>query len=337
MSGPGGARISVVLAVYNGSRYLDEQLTSVREQERPPDEIVVVDDGSDDGSLDIVREVLGDGPTDVVISTNASRLGPAANFGEGIRRATGDTIVLCDQDDRWRSDKLARLESVLQRTNALAVFSDGRLIDGAGVPLGRRLWEDANFTGRHLRRWEREDQLGVLLRTNVVTGASLAFRASLRRLVLPIPPTAWHDHWIALLAASTGSIVAVPDLLIDYRLHGLNAMGLESRSMRDRLGRWLSAPDLARTSLRLRDVHQRLQEHDADDDVLLRMEEMIQHFECRSGLPAARPVRVLPVMREAASGRYHRLASGAGSIVVDLIRKPAQRRDTQPASSGRES
>lgn len=325
MSASGRVRISVVLATYNGSRYLDEQLASIVAQSRPADEIVVVDDGSKDGSVEAVRRALAGATADVVISTNPDRLGPAANFGGGIRRATGDIIVLCDQDDRWRDDKLARLESVLLGTGALAVFSNGRLIDQTGAPLERTLWETANLEGRHLLRWEQGDHLGVLLRTNVVTGATLAFRSSLRDLVLPIPSSAWHDHWIALLAASTGDIVAVPDLLIDYRLHGQNTMGLPSRRLRDRVAMWFSTPDLGwEGMLRLRDVRSRLYERGVTGEAVVSMEEMIHHFECRFGLPSKRLARVRPLLREARSGRYRRLAAGHKSIVVDLFRRPAK-------------
>ena len=329
-----GARISVVLATCEGMPYLEEQLGSMIGQTRPADEIVVVDDRSDDRTLETVERVLAASGADVRISTNAARLGPAANFGNGILQATGDVIALCDQDDRWRPDRLARLEEVLLRTGAQAAFSDGRLIDGSGSLQAGTLWETAGFTGPLRRRWERGDHLGALLQTNVVTGATLAFRASLRDLVLPIPASAWHDHWIALLAAATGAIVAVPDLLIDYRLHGRNTMGLPDRDLRRRAAARLAAPDPRQTEIpRLKDVRDRLQHCAGTGAAVLRIEEKICHLERRAGLPATRHARIVPVAMEAVSGRYHRLAGGPKSIAVDLIRGPSEPRPPAVAPS----
>lgn len=310
-----------MLATRNGLPYLEEQLSSIIRQTRPADEIVVVDDGSEDGSIETVRRVLAGDGAERTISTNPDRLGPAANFGEGIRRATGDIIVLCDQDDRWRPDRLARLESVLLSTGALAAFSDGRLIDSEGSAQGKTLWEAAGFTGRLRRRWRTGDHFGTLLQANIVTGATLAFRATLRDVILPIPSTAWHDHWIALLAAATGTIVAVPDLLIDYRLHLLNTMGLPPASLRE-----LTATRLGETAPhngaihRLQEVRDRLQGCSGLDHSLQQVGKKLDHLERRAQLPVARRSRILPVALEALSGRYHRLGSGWHSIAADLLR-----------------
>ena len=88
--------VSVVMAVYNGQRFLRQQVESVLAQLQPGDELIVVDDGSTDGSLAFLNGV--DSPA-VRILANPRNLGVAGTFERGLRLATHEYIFLCDQDD----------------------------------------------------------------------------------------------------------------------------------------------------------------------------------------------------------------------------------------------
>ena len=322
MSPAAGPRISVVMATYNGAWHVREQVRSIVHQTRPPDEVVVGDDGSSDATRRIVDAELAAGRVDASTFVNEPRLGPAGNFGEGIARATGDIVVLADQDDSWRPSKLATIERVFAgNPDAVAVFSDAELVDGEGRRLGRSLWQAVCFTGGLRRRWDRGDQLGVLLNRNVVTGATLAFRAGLRDLALPVPAEAWHDHWLAVLACVRGTVVALPEPLIRYRLHGANTMGVPAHSFRERARQRLYQGDIRTPELaRLRDMRSRLGERGVDDPTLLEgLDAKIAHVQARAGLGAGVGARLVPVTREALLGRYHRYANGSRSIVVDLL------------------
>src|SRR3954454_9678676 len=97
-------KVSVALASYNGARFIDEQLASLAAQTRPPDELVVCDDGSTDDTLDHVERFAATAPFEVRIVRNAENLGFSGNFQRVLALVRGDIVFICDQDDIWYPD-----------------------------------------------------------------------------------------------------------------------------------------------------------------------------------------------------------------------------------------
>ncbi|MBR3733340.1 MAG: glycosyltransferase, partial [Bacteroidaceae bacterium] len=118
-------RISVVMCTYNGERYLREQMDSILRQTYPVEEIVVQDDGSTDGTMQILEEYAQHNPLVKVFSNDSGQHGINANFFSAMRRAKGDYIAISDQDDIWELDKL--------RLQAEAI-GDKILCSGFSVP-----------------------------------------------------------------------------------------------------------------------------------------------------------------------------------------------------------
>lgn len=232
----GSLRISVVVTSCNGEAYLEDQLASILAQSRLPDEVILGDDASDDASLQIVRSVLGDFSGDFSLLRSGERLGLIANLTRCLHQASGDFLVFADQDDIWKPQKLARLESAASEApGALMLFSDARVVGPDGRPLGRSLWQDVGFGPARQRLWA-EDPVRVLRQRTIVTGAAMAARRGFVLSALPFPATCWHDEWLTLAATLQGSIpVAVPEELIDYRVHSGNTAGLPSRQWRQRI------------------------------------------------------------------------------------------------------
>jgi glycosyltransferase involved in cell wall biosynthesis len=226
-------RVSVVVTSFNGERFLGQQLRSILDQSRPADEIVLGDDASTDTSLSLARDILAPFSGDLCILASPTRLGIRANLTRCLEHSTGDVVVFADQDDVWLPHKLATIASALSQSPATdLVFSDGRLIDESGRPLGSTLWAAVGFGERERRRWRRSPIQVLTSRT----GATMAARRSLVRAGLPLPPDCWHDEWLALGAVLRGAApLPLGATLIDYRVHGSNAAGLPSRRLRDRL------------------------------------------------------------------------------------------------------
>jgi glycosyltransferase involved in cell wall biosynthesis len=293
-------RISVALCTYNGAAFLREQLRSIVEQSVRPGQIIVCDDGSTDETLMIARDY----PCE--IHPTNTRLGTVANFDRAISLCEGDVIFLADQDDVWQPDKIAK---VLERDVA-CVFSDARLIDESGAAIGRTLWQHLGFdTSRGL--------LDTLANTNVVTGATMAFRASLRKIIQPIPRDQPHDWWIALIAAAMNSLASIEEPLIDYRLHDRQQSGAGPEV--GSLNTWLNASmqtgprafhDRAR---RLQLVRDRLAQHGVTVDLAAR----IAHLETRASMRGMQ--RPLLVARELLTGRYFRYSRHILSAAKDLF------------------
>ena len=315
-------RFSIALATRNGARYLEALLDSLVAQLWAPYELVVSDDASEDSTTIILETFSARAPFPVRLLRNPQPLGVEGNFSCAIAACAGDCIALADQDDLWRPEKLARLARALMEPGTLAVFSDAEVVDAKLVPLGYTMWQRVNFTVSEQVRLAQGDGFAVLLKHRIVTGATLAFRVSLREAVLPIPSGWPHDAWFALIAAANGGLSAVSEPLISYRQHENNAVGgirklflQEARSalMLDRKGWYRRELDL------WHNLDARLQALPVRTSALVDLSEKIAHLEARSNLPAARWRRLPGVLGELVSGRYTRYARNWGSAAIDLL------------------
>lgn len=220
--------VSVVMATCNGARFLRQQLDSIAAQSMLPQELIVGDDLSTDASVKIVQEFARQNPRiDVRLETNTHRLGSTANFEAAVRRCRGDIIIFSDQDDQWLPQRIERLTSVLtQESRASYAFSDGMLMDEAGQALGGSLFSSLDFSPRERHRFSTGQALQVLMRCNVVTGATLAVRRSALNALLPFEPGWIHDYYIAVALETLAHGALVNEPLIRYRLHADQQVGV---------------------------------------------------------------------------------------------------------------
>jgi glycosyltransferase involved in cell wall biosynthesis len=115
-------KIAVALATYNGSRFLKEQLTSLLQQTRKPDQVVISDDGSSDDTVAIAQDFKHTATFRVEVLRGQGQLGPMGNFLRAAEACEGEYIAFCDQDDVWFSQKLELCEQALVSTGSLAVI-----------------------------------------------------------------------------------------------------------------------------------------------------------------------------------------------------------------------
>lgn len=218
------ARIAVVLATYNGARYLPQMLDSLVSQERRADIVFVVDDGSTDSTPSILREYASKLP--IRLEILPQNTGHRAAFSKALEIARNelspdDLIALADQDDIWLPQKLAVLEQGIN--DAALVLGDAEVIDGEGKMLYPS-WRNVAHIAKS------EPIKTRIAGTNNVTGCLSLFRASLLEKALPIPEAVGvHDAWIGILAAKKGGIATIDTPVIQYRLHDSNAVGLGNR------------------------------------------------------------------------------------------------------------
>lgn len=325
--------VSVALCTHNGARFLEAQIRSIRAQTYPPAEVVLSDDASSDGSVDLVYRTLEDhshrtapSPMALRVLRNAQPLGARANFEQAVRHCTGDLIVLCDQDDVWHPGRLRRLVDFMEaRPDLDLVHSDARLVDSDGRPLGKTLFQAFGLLSRELEQIHAGAALDVLLRRSCVTGATTMFRRRLLEAALPFPPEWWHDEWLALIAAAVGRTDVVEEALIDYRQHAANVIGVPPRMSWFKNTRSALAPGgslrrrnrLARAEVlwqRVQALGTRVRPERAS-----RVEDLLAHERLRASLPQARAARLVPVLREALSGRYGCFSFGLRSVARDLL------------------
>ncbi len=223
--------VSVAMCTYNGEAFLDQQLDSLLRQINRPAELVICDDGSVDGTVDILERFARHAPFPVRLSLNAKRLGIRANFEQALSLCTGPYIALADQDDVWTEERLAesleemkRIEAIHGRITPALVHSDMTVVDKDD-----RVIDSSYFRRRGVRRFHREP-LKELIAQNYITGCTTLMNRALLTLVLPIPEAATlHDWWIGLVAGATGVVHTVDRPLVRYRAHDGNAVGAKKK------------------------------------------------------------------------------------------------------------
>ncbi|MGZ3611847.1 MAG: glycosyltransferase family 2 protein, partial [Ktedonobacteraceae bacterium] len=215
-------KLSVALCIYNGHKYLAEQLNSIIYQSVKVDEIVACDDRSTDRSADIIHSYQDQYPGLISYSLNSENMGAIRNFEQAIAQCTGDIIFLSDQDDIWKPRKVEKMLGRFHSdSRALLVFSNGDLIDDEGRSMNSSLWEGWHFDMECRRQWKNNHIafLQLFANDNKATGATIAFRSSLKASALPItvPKKYWHDTWLALHAAACSGLRYIEESLIWYR------------------------------------------------------------------------------------------------------------------------
>lgn len=334
-------RISVVLATFNGAEFLGEQLASLRRQTRLPDEVIIVDDGSVDATPSILRTFADQAPFPVQLVDREAHRGTWQSFEEGVRLSRGDLLFICDQDDRWRPEKLAIMtERLAARPDALMAFSDATLIDAEGRTIGRSRWRVAGFSPRQSRAVAL-DPFGPLLSRQAVSGCTLAIRAELIDALLPFPmdvhpglPVMMYDRWMSLVASAAGPVLTVPERLVEYRIHPGQQIGIPALGVRRLMPRL--ALHAAQFIHRRRETNQRLAYHLAHLDEIekrlmvsgldssasdARLAAAARHLRFRESLDHRRLGRVGPVTAEMwHEDGYRRFSLGAASAVADITR-----------------
>lgn len=172
----------------------------------------------------------------------------------------------------------------------------------------------------------------ALLRRNLVTGATLMVRRALVSRARPFPDPWVHDEWLAVIAAATGSTDLLEDELIDYRQHAANQIGAIRRNAVGKFRRILEprGDRYFYLGLRARVLVERLRllGDAVPPDLVAEAAGKVAHLDTRESLRANRLLRIVPVLREAATGRYSRYSRGLGDVLRDLLQPAEVRRGT---------
>ena len=220
----------ILLAAYNGSAHMLEQIESIRNQTIHSWHLLVRDDGSSDDTRDVVGALAADDPRIELFEDDLGNLGAMGNFAALCQIAqsrAAEYVMFCDQDDVWLPDKIEKTLAYLQRAEGafgrevpFLVHTDLRVVDRH---LNTRHPSFMKF--QHIHH-EENAPIKVLLAQNFVTGCTVIFNRPLLEMTTPIPQEAiLHDWWLALCAAASGIIMFVPDATVLYRQHGSNKVG----------------------------------------------------------------------------------------------------------------
>ena len=221
-------KISVAFIVFNGDQYMRTQLDSILAQTQKVDEIIICDDGSTDGTKEIIEEYKKKYPNLFFIHYNNKNLGPTKNIEKAIKACTGDIILLADQDDDWELNKVETIVKWFKANPTMnGVFTNGSLMNSKDELDNKYgLWDVMSFPYNKVNN-SQDLKLYINTVENAVTGATLAIRNNLAFLKQPLPVIKYlvHDRWLAINLAETNSLGVLEEKLIHYRIHSAQAIG----------------------------------------------------------------------------------------------------------------
>ena len=207
--------ISIVMATYNGEKYLRDQVDSLLAQSYPSLEFVFVDDASSDASLAILQEyALRD--SRIRFISNPVNQGLLATFETGIRASKGEMIALSDQDDVWMPEKISLLAGAIDSHSL--IYADSALTNAAGTITGK--FSDRN----HL--CDYPTALHYVFGTKAM-GHAMLFKREIIDIALPFPDYVGHDYILGFAAAALKGVSYFPATLVNYRQHSSNTMGAD--------------------------------------------------------------------------------------------------------------
>ncbi len=224
--------ISVVLATYNGEKYIRQQLDSILGQTLVPDEILVGDDCSSDSTLDILKEYASRYTT-IKYKKNESNQGYAQNFWSLAHEAKGDYIFFSDQDDCWYESKIKDMIDLFEENKSiLALNTAYDYIDAAGDAIIDYKLKSFKNTGK-LRKISFED----FVKSPRFLGMAMAIRKELLDKVVSndIEKVHAHDWCLNHTAAANDGMYFCDKVLSSYRQHGNNTFGTSANVASDEM------------------------------------------------------------------------------------------------------
>ncbi len=318
--------VGIAMCVYNGERFLSQQLESIATQDILPSSMVVFDDGSTDGTWTSLKMWAANAPFPVQVQRNREKLGVVRNFEQACSLLDTELVFLADQDDIWYPHKVRTfVDAFTDDSQLMLLHSDADLIDGTGQRLGRRLLETLLVTADERELVEKGLAWQVYAKRNLVTGAACAFRRELLDFARPFSQLWLHDEWLAFHAALLGRVRMWSEPVMAYRLHGSNTVGLPLPTFAWRVRTTIQAFTEPTTPRQLARA-QRLDEIVAAAKRLALPQGVIDHLiSCakhayfRASLPRNLLLRVVGVLRERRLGNYNAWSNGLISMLHDLL------------------
>lgn len=241
--------IAILMATYNGEKYIAEQINSLLRQSVQDFMLYISDDHSTDTTFDIICRYAEKYPQKIVVTQNAQNTGSAKhNFIRMMMQHKQDYVMLCDQDDVWKPDKIAltlqKMQEMVQKYGSdmpLLVHTDLEVVDENlhAVSQSFRHAMNANYERTALHQ---------IVIQNTLTGCTAMYNRALANLIVEEPSyMVMHDWWLILIAAAFGKIGHIDDCTIYYRQHRGNLIGAKNvRLLSYRLNRLLNSEDIKR-------------------------------------------------------------------------------------------
>ena len=223
-------KVNILMATYNGEKYLNEQIDSLLNQTYKNIQIIISDDCSKDSTKNILKQYEEQEPQKIKVFYQEKNLGYVKNFEFLLNyekeQEDSSIYMLCDQDDVWKEEKVERSLEKLKEGNYDLVFGDIEVID-ENLNTKLKSYNDFMHLTPRIKKYISSYKLQYLY--NCMTGCTIISRKELLNKVLPFPKNSKyviHDYWLGLIAEIYGKVGYLQTPYILYRQHGTNQVGI---------------------------------------------------------------------------------------------------------------
>jgi len=221
-------KINILMATYNGRRYVAKQVESILNQTYKDFRLIISDDNSTDSTLKILEEYEAKDKR-IEIYRQGKNLGVVANFEFLIGKVRSEYFMFADQDDVWNPDKIEKTLKKMEETNSDLVYTDLEVVDSRLRQIAPSYWSLKGLDYR-IKKYNNFESLYL---NNFVTGCTMLVKSKWINEFMPLPKSSkyvLHDYWIALIISQTGKITYLDEPTLKYRQHTNNKIGSKTKS-----------------------------------------------------------------------------------------------------------
>ena len=220
-------KVDILLATYNGEKYIREQIDSILNQTYKEFRLLISDDGSTDGTRDILNEYKAKDDR-IEIFMQEENLGVVKNFEFLLKKVEAKYYMFSDQDDIWKDEKIEKSLNKIEEGFDL-VYSDLEVVDENLNVTYESYWKLKGI----YKKIKKYNNFESLYLNNFITGCTVISKKESIDSFMPLPNISkfvLHDYWISLIISQNGKIAYIEEPLIKYRQHKNNKVGSKKKS-----------------------------------------------------------------------------------------------------------
>ena len=221
-------KINILMATYNGRRYVAKQVESILNQTYKDFRLIISDDGSTDSTVKILQE-YEKMDSRVEIYSQQKNLGVVANFEFLIDKVRSELFMFSDQDDIWEPDKIEKTLKKMEEDNLDLVYTDLEVVNSRLKQISQSYWSLKGLDYK-IKKYNNFESLYL---NNFVTGCTMLVKSKWINDFMPLPKNSkyiLHDYWISLVISQKGKIGYLDEQTIKYRQHSNNRIGSKTKS-----------------------------------------------------------------------------------------------------------
>ena len=222
-------KIEILMATYNGEKYIGEQINSIINQTYTNWNLLIRDDGSKDKTLNIIKKYEKMDNRIILIRDNKDNLGFVKNFEELLKKSRTEFVMFSDQDDYWLENKIEKYVEVIEKLDKkklekpLLIHSNSYICD-KNLKILEEKFIDSNIAG--------EKKSKSIFFYYIVQGATVLINRNLIKKVIPFSNNVkLHDRYFHLISEFLGNRIFINESLMKYRQHGNNEIGVSKGSI----------------------------------------------------------------------------------------------------------